>query len=1175
MLGKEVLRIVLYGVGLSSLAAVIYLAGPFVAFGDWHPLENYIIRDILVVLLVSAGGAFIGFQFWRRKKSSEQIAEGIAADAAQDTDATVLKERMKDALATLKQASGGKKGDFLYDLPWYVLIGPPGSGKTTALINSGLKFPLSRGATPAAVAGVGGTRYCDWWFTEDAVLIDTAGRYTTQDSDAKADKDSWFSFLDLLKKNRPRQPINGVMVAISLEDLMTLPAAEINAHAAAIRARLLELHDRLKVDFPVYALFTKGDLVAGFTEFFGNLSEQERKQVWGATFQTNDKTRNLVGDVPAEFDALVERLNSELIDRLQEEPAPNTRLALFGFPTQMAALKRPVFDFLNQIFEPTRYHANATLRGFYFTSGTQEGTPIDQLIGAIAKSFGAEEVGATSYSGLGKSFFLTDLIRKVVIGEAAWVSTDRNVIRRARILKTAAYACLVLVTVGLAGAWVTSYSRNSDLITRTDNALAEYRAAAGPLANESKIGDRDFAKILPALHRLRFLPAGYVSRNSSAPLFATFGLNQRNRLLSAAETVYHIALERMFRSRLIYRLEEVLDAHRNDPSYIYEALKVYMMLGGQHRADPGLIMAWAKRDWEQLYPGPTNAPGREALEQHLVAMLDLAQGEDPSIGLNGPLLAESQKTLARLSVAERAYQLLKSQARASTTPDWIPERQGGIDFDRVFTTVDGAPIESVRVPGFFTYAGFQHDFIARLASIAEQIKADRWVLGQAGTQAAIDVQYSTLEQSLLDLYSRDFVATWHKTLNRLKLRPFTADKPKYLVLAAVSAPTSPLKELLESIVREAALTRERKDVAKAKAAAKAKPSDTQTASANGTPSLLRQQDRAPGAQIEAAFKAFQVATEGSGGQRPIDQIVSNLAAIRQSLILLQDPVQAPQARAQLQTQFATLRANAPQLPAPFSDMLLKAVGVFEGDLTHSNHAQLQRALAEQVTSVCEQIVPNRYPFDRSSREVPLVDFARLFAPNGILDKFFKQHLEPLVDTSHRTWAWRKEIPLSRSLLQSTLTEFQRAAAIRDAFFATGGNMPLITVTVVPPPVVGFDAKLEINGMTVESKPSGNVPVAIQWPGATSINRTAISVSVKSGGGLFGFGQQLPPSVLERVGPWSLFRMLDAASPIQRNDRLIATFIVGGQELQYQFSAGSLHNPLHLPALREFRCPNGI
>ena len=368
------------------------------------------------------------------------------------------------------------------------MIGPPGSGKTTALVNSGLKFPLARGATPAAIAGVGGTRYCDWWFTEDAVLIDTAGRYTTQDSDAQLDKQSWLAFLDLLKKNRPRQPINGVMVAISLEDLLTLSPAEIKAHADAIRGRLLELHERLKVDFPVYALFTKADLVAGFTEYFANLSEQGRRQVWGATFQTDDKTRNMVGEVPVEFDALVERLNSSLTDRLQEEPTPSSRVLLFGFPPQIAGLKRQIFDFLNQIFEPTRYHANATLRGFYFTSGTQHGTPIDRLIGALAKSFGAEQVGAQAYSGRGKSFFLADLILKVIIGEAAWVSTDRAAVRRARIIKAAAVHDPARWSRSTAaGAWWESYRRNRDLIADTQTAVGPVQ----PASRSAGEGNRD------------------------------------------------------------------------------------------------------------------------------------------------------------------------------------------------------------------------------------------------------------------------------------------------------------------------------------------------------------------------------------------------------------------------------------------------------------------------------------------------------------------------------------------------------------------------------------------------------------------------------------------------------------------------------------------------------------
>src|SRR5712675_3252159 len=327
MLPKQITQIILYGVGLGSLAAVVYFAGPFIAIGNWHPLENTIVRNIIILLLVAGAAAVAGFSFFRRRKAGKQIADGISGAEQTVNDEPVLKERMKDALTTLKAASGNKSG-YLYDLPWYVIIGPPGAGKTTALVNSGLKFPLSRGTAPAAVAGVGGTRYCDWWFTEEAVLIDTAGRYTTQDSDAKSDKQSWLSFLALLKKNRPRQPINGVIVAISLEDLMTLPPADIAAHANAIRARLLELHERLKVDFPVYALFTKGDLVAGFMEYFGYLGEQGRRQVWGATFQTADKSRNMVGEIPVEYDALLERLSEETIDRLQDEPAPNTRVLL-------------------------------------------------------------------------------------------------------------------------------------------------------------------------------------------------------------------------------------------------------------------------------------------------------------------------------------------------------------------------------------------------------------------------------------------------------------------------------------------------------------------------------------------------------------------------------------------------------------------------------------------------------------------------------------------------------------------------------------------------------------------------------------------------------------------------------------------------------------------------------
>ncbi len=725
---KQFLYYSLVGTGLLSLSALIYFVGPMIAIGNWRPFEDERARWAVCAAILFVGGAIAFWIEWRRASQADAIEAGIAGgEKAVESDERVLSGRMKDALATLK-AAGGDKADYLYDLPWYIIIGPPGSGKTTALVNSGLKFPLSRGATPAAIAGSGGTRYCDWWFTEDAVLIDTAGRYTTQDSDADADAKSWRSFLDLLKGNRPHQPINGAIVAISLEDMLSAKPEELNAHADAIRARLLELHERLKVDFPVYALFTKADLIAGFTEFFGNLDERGRAQVWGATFQTSDKTRNMVGDIPAEFDELLLRLNDLTTDRLQEEPTPSTRVALFGLPAQMANLRKPVHDFLNRIFEPTRYHANAALRGFYFTSGTQQGTPIDQLLGSFARNFGAQEVKAAHYSGLGKSFFLTNLIGQTIIGEANWVSTDVASVRRGRLLEFGLYGLMALVAAGLVGAWSVSFARNRQLIADVDASAANFVAEAGGFAKETRISDRDMKRALPLLDKLRYLPAGYEERGKGS-LAEDFGLSQRERLETTDVNAYRLGLERFFRPRLYYRLEEVLERNRDNPNELYDALKVYLMLGGVHKADNALIESWMRNDWAvNLYPGAGYAPGREALEQHLEAMLALNDGHEPPVGLNESLVAEAQRNLARLSVSQRAYALLKSESHSVKAPDWQPSKVCGDDFTDIFEAGAGERATSLLVPGFYTYAGFHRAFLDRLSGVRERLQNERWVL---------------------------------------------------------------------------------------------------------------------------------------------------------------------------------------------------------------------------------------------------------------------------------------------------------------------------------------------------------------------------------------------------------------------------------------------------------------
>ncbi len=198
-------RRALIPLALAAFSAAIWFAGPMLAYGGYAPLEGFWTRVIIICLVWLTFAGVLAFRFYKRRKAQKALEASVADIQEETGDSEELSKRMDDALATLRKASNGR--NFLYDLPWYVIIGPPGAGKTTALLNSGLKFPLAAGGGSAALSGVGGTRYCDWWFAEEAVMIDTAGRYTTQDSDAKADEKSWLHFLaqlNLLRNSKTK-----------------------------------------------------------------------------------------------------------------------------------------------------------------------------------------------------------------------------------------------------------------------------------------------------------------------------------------------------------------------------------------------------------------------------------------------------------------------------------------------------------------------------------------------------------------------------------------------------------------------------------------------------------------------------------------------------------------------------------------------------------------------------------------------------------------------------------------------------------------------------------------------------------------------------------------------------------------------------------------------------------
>ena len=603
-------RWLLGGLALAAFAAVVWFVGDLAALGGWRPLETMGGR---IALIAAAAAAWIGWELLRARRARQENARllevlaggGEAGDSAARAarEIAVLRQRFEEAAALLKTARfKGPDGEprYVHELPWYVFIGAPGSGKTTALVNSGLKFPLKEkgaGGDPA-LAGVGGTRNCDWWFTEEAVLLDTAGRYTTQESDLEADAAAWQGFLDLIKRFRPRRPLNGALVTLSVSDLMLWSEEERKRYAWHVRARVAELYERLGVRFPVYLLVTKSDLLAGFVELFGELEPAGRARVWGATFPAGDD--GFVLGTPGqrfagEFRTLEERLYGELLERLQDERDLQRRAAAYRFPQEFRGLGPLIEEFLDTAFLGVPGAPEPLLRGVYFTSGTQEGSPIDRVLGALARSFKLERAAGPAMAGSGKSFFLMRLLREVIFPESGLAGSDSGLERRERSLRWLAYGAIGALAASLVILWTTSFLGNREFIAAAQVRTEIARDALAQLG-PPRAGDE--IALVHALNALRTLPGGYRDRGVGAHA-PGMGLSQAEKIGTQALRAYRNALRDALFPRLAILLENDLREGLRSPKRegLEESLAAYQSLYEGRKADVKTVESAAQRVW--------------------------------------------------------------------------------------------------------------------------------------------------------------------------------------------------------------------------------------------------------------------------------------------------------------------------------------------------------------------------------------------------------------------------------------------------------------------------------------------------------------------------------------------------------------------------------------------------
>ena len=1142
-----------------ALGAVVWFYGDGVAFSGWRPLESVERRVIIIGVILAV---WLGYVLWlivaQRRANAAIIADiGDAADEADrefgerptgEDEVAQLRLRLREALTTMRKVVGGGRG-YVYRLPWYLIIGAPGSGKTTALSNSGLKFPLGDRFGPDPIAGIAGTRNCDWWLTEDAILIDTAGRYTTPDSKSDADRIGWHGFLALLKRHRRLQPINGVLVMIGVDELVNTPPAERLNLGRTIRRRLRELEEAFALRVPIYLIITKVDHLAGFVPFFDTFSRSDREQPWGVTFALSERglaDTDPLRNFPGEFDLLVRRLNDLLLERLQQELDVERRSLVFGFPSQLFLLKEPIQDVLTEIVGASKFDKPPLVRGIYLASSTQAGAPIDRLMQSMAASFGLPAPRQAMFAGVTKSYFLTGLFKSLVFNEAGLVSIDLGARRKMQRFAQIAAAAAVLGTVGLGAIWGLTYFRTVRQVSAVADRLTEFRKLAANIPVQD-VADSDFARVAEALDVLRDAPEGLRTAGFAD---IDLGLGQADKVLSGHHLAYRRALNVLLLPRILVRLQNRMREPNVDPNLLFESLKLYLMLGNQGPLDREFAETYLRVDWETQFPGESRANLRRSLERHFATLL-----EDPiePISLDENLIDTARKNIDGLTAADRAFAFIRQRARAQKIPDWRPIDKTGAGGNQFFVRPSGKTL-SDGIPGLFTRAGYFAVVLPSLGEVDHKIDEDGFVRGAAPGQS---VAAHDTASEVLRLYRSEFEKNWRDLLGDIRVTPLTGLPQAADVLAGLAGNDSPLKRLLAAVAADSNLS---------------PPTEKQDdEDATRIRTLIAAAGQPAAAAAPDPFRSLRDYVSGSQGTPArIDDLMHTLDALYRQVNRAANGTSDTNALLRVDGGMneanQALLTEARRVPAPIDSWMAALSTDVSTIVIGKSRAQAAQTWSTGGRHLCEIAVNDRYPFNRAApSDISIEDFTRLFGPNGQFDKFFHENLEPLVDTSTKPWHWRAGFGKVGETSES-LEAFERAATIRDVFFGTGGTAPLLNFDVAP---VALDATsttvLLANGEQEVSYNHGPVrPYTISWPNSTGPRQARLSFQPSDAG-----------STLTRSGPWALFRLIDAGTKQITQDRTQVTFTLHGHSATFDLRTGSALNPLTLPALREFRCPEEL
>ncbi|WP_250475273.1 type VI secretion system membrane subunit TssM [Caballeronia sp. GAFFF1] len=1236
---------------VALVCVLIWYATPLLSFGNAQPFAPESARIIAItVVLVCFAVYWLAWVFFKMRDDEKFLEKALAFGKKKDAPPAaerlrVVEARVNSAIARLRTMRTGARGigrlfqgtRYLYELPWFITLGSRGSGKTTALLNAGLEFPVGT-TSKRFTGGSAATDNVDWWLTNDAVLIDTAGHYTrhgtssgpvhrpkelaesaksdTSASAAKTDpalgssserddpewrltvdSDEWRGFLALLRRHRPRAPLNGALLTVKLDVLTAADPAVRAAEAAALRGRLEDLRTALGIRFPVYLIVTQTDHLPGFAEYFSSLTEEHRAQMWGFTLPLGNEASqiDLALRCDGELRQLASRLANGVNTRLEDEYDMDRRRRLSVLPEAFGALAAPLVDFLAQLFVDSRYddtQLQATLRGVYFTSAVQSAqrvvaeplTVVQRLATGLGHAVSPEEAAPQSTH----SYFLQDLFAKVIVPEADLVRPNLRWEYRLRMLRLLGHALALMLFVWLAVGLHMSFENNSNYLAAIAHKTQSLAARVAALYKEPK------PEAVPdTLSEALYLPT-WTGLNLAEPDTSfRYGLYTAPGIADASRFTYQALEDNLLVPQIVHRLEDVISSSiaSQDSKSAYDALRVYLMLYDPAKFKAGDVKAWVLDDWAKT-DSASIFGGRASMIGHVEQLFSGDRVVRSPLIRNDGLIQRARAFLDSSNATQRLYDRAKADMQKEAPDEFTLLRAVGPQAGTVFTRASGAPL-SRGVAGLFTFDGYRNLFDKRLHEFVDAARDDdAWVMGRsylgeaqkktAEIASAVTGADDPLTEAIRRLYLTEYAQQWDAFLGDIRTVSGTSLAFDLQVLRRFAAPDSPLARLANAAVHETTLTR---NVSADGPSLLDKASDKVADKAEKTLGI-RAAERVERELVDSHFAALremvtgssdtqsggQTAGNGKAGATGLDGVTSLLNDYYTSLTVADNAI-ANNSLPPTSDAASKLKMAANTMPAPFREVLLGLSMQGSREVNQGIGQLLSRQMQAVVTDACRLTVEGNYPFSpESKRDVTVEDFTRVFAQGGVLDDFFTKNLLPFVDTSARPWRY-KTLPGSTEPVHGPdLEPFQHAKEIRDVFFSDQGQKQLawkadLRIAELDPTILSLS--IDIDGQNALYQHGPVTPTRISWPGPRGGVHAELTASPRI---------RADTSTIAADGPWALMRLmrLGEVVPTATPGRTRVVFGFEGRKAVLDIAtAGSVANPLTSDLLTTFRCPSSM